>query len=216
MIDMLTEAGLEPALLLVLTERLPINGPGHIYLKPTSYLIAISSIGSWMMLPIPIPLLCRTDWPVRPTLHHGLSHDCDPLLCLSHLSHARSLFRKPRVLIAFCKCGHDQLYNDGCLFHSIYYSSCIPQLGVQLITSSVGFVAPSSLHSQLYHIWFYLSSIIFIIFLIISAIFYWFITTYHIVHIPHTATRLIWFTSFIHNFARIAFTHDIYPPFFIH
>ena len=26
-----------------------------------------------------------------------------------------------------------------------------PQLGVQLITSSVGFVAPSSLHSQLYH-----------------------------------------------------------------
>lgn len=26
---MLTEAGLEPALLLVLTERLPINGPGH-------------------------------------------------------------------------------------------------------------------------------------------------------------------------------------------
>ena len=30
MIDMLTEAGLEPALLLVLTERLPINGPGHI------------------------------------------------------------------------------------------------------------------------------------------------------------------------------------------
>ena len=49
MIDMLTEAGLEPALLLVLPERLPINGPGHIYLKPTSYLIAISSIGSWMM-----------------------------------------------------------------------------------------------------------------------------------------------------------------------
>ena len=49
MIDMSTEAGLEPALLLVLTERLPINGPGHIYLKPTSFLIAISSIGSWMM-----------------------------------------------------------------------------------------------------------------------------------------------------------------------
>ena len=46
MIDLLTEAGLEPALLLLLTERLPINGPGHIYLKPTSYLIAISSIGS--------------------------------------------------------------------------------------------------------------------------------------------------------------------------
>ena len=30
MIDLLTEAGLEPALLLLLTERLPINGPGHI------------------------------------------------------------------------------------------------------------------------------------------------------------------------------------------
>lgn len=41
--------------------------------------------------------------------------------------------------------------NDGCSSHSIYYSSCTPQLGVQLITSSVGFVAPSSLHSQLYH-----------------------------------------------------------------
>ena len=69
MIDLLTEAGLEPALLLVLTERLPINGPGHIYLKPTSYLIAISSIGSWMMLSILIPSLYRTDWLVRPTLH---------------------------------------------------------------------------------------------------------------------------------------------------
>ena len=129
MIDLLTEAGLEPALLLLLTERLPINGPGHIYLKPTSCLIAISSIGSWMMsfcpyitftivslcqwntiasygkcllvirrclklypvsmpvrcdidltvifkscralycLSIPIPLLFRTDWPVRPTWH---------------------------------------------------------------------------------------------------------------------------------------------------
>lgn len=51
--------------------------------------------------------------------------------------------------------------SDGCSFHSIYYSSCTPQLGVQLITSSVGFVAPSSLHSQLYHTWFYLSSIYF-------------------------------------------------------
>ena len=29
----------------------------HIYLKPTSYLIAISSIGSWMMLSIPIPFI---------------------------------------------------------------------------------------------------------------------------------------------------------------
>ena len=62
--------------------------------------------------------------------------------------------------------------NDGCSSHSIYYSSCTPQLGVQLITSSVGFVAPSSLHSQLYNTLFYLSSIIFIIFLIISTIFY--------------------------------------------
>ena len=43
------------------------------------------------------------------------------------------------------------------------YCFCTPQLGVQLITSSVGFVAPSSLHSQLYHTWFYLSSIIFVI-----------------------------------------------------
>lgn len=41
--------------------------------------------------------------------------------------------------------------SDGCSSHSICYCSCIPQLGVQLITSSVGFVAPSSLHSQLYH-----------------------------------------------------------------
>ena len=55
--------------------------------------------------------------------------------------------------------------NDGCSSHFIYYSSCTPQLGVQLITSSVGFVAPSSLHSQLYHIWFYLSSIYFRIWL---------------------------------------------------
>ena len=69
------------------------------------------------------------------------------LICLTHVP----IIRTPRVLIAFCKCGHDQLYNDGCSFHSIYYSSCTPQLGVQLITSSVGFVAPSSLHSQLYH-----------------------------------------------------------------
>ena len=43
------------------------------------------------------------------------------------------------------------------------YCFCTPQLGVQLITSSVGFVAPSSLHSQLYHTWFYLSSVIFVI-----------------------------------------------------
>ena len=70
---------------------LPIPPIPHIHLKPTSFLIAISSIGSWMILSIPIPLLCRTDWPVRPTCHHGLSHDCDPLLCLSHLSNARSL-----------------------------------------------------------------------------------------------------------------------------
>ena len=124
---------------------LAISSHADIYLKPTSCLIAISSISSWMMLSIPIPLLCRTDWPVRPTWHHGLSHDCNPLLCLSHLSYARSQ------------------YNDGCSSHSIYYSSCIPQLDVQLITSSVGFVAPSSLHSQLYHTWFYLSSIIFVI-----------------------------------------------------
>lgn len=55
--------------------------------------------------------------------------------------------------------------NDGCSSHSIYYSSCTPQPGVQLITSSVGFVAPSFLHSQLYHTWFYLSSIIFRIWL---------------------------------------------------
>ena len=72
-------------------------------------------------------------------------------LCLSHLPYARSL------------------YNDGCSSHSIYYSSCTPQLGVQLITSSVGFVAPSSLHSQLYHTWFYLSSIIFVINIPIAA-----------------------------------------------
>ena len=81
------------------------------------------------------------------------------LICLTHIP----IIRKPRVLIAFCKCGHDQLYNDGCSSHSIYYCSCIPQLGVQLITSSVGFVAPSSLHFQLYHTLFYLSSIIFTI-----------------------------------------------------
>ena len=54
-------------------------------------------------------------------------------LCLSHLSYARSR------------------YDYGCSSHSIYYSSCIPQLGVQLITSSVGFVAPSSLHCEKFY-----------------------------------------------------------------
>ena len=115
-------------------------------LKPTSYLIATSSIGSWMLftqypyitfagmflhgcyrgtierdpnslvcicrfsnsaqtpvrawyrfdgylqirsdivsLSIPIPLLCRTDWPVSPLSMRQLRHSC-----LSHLSHARS------------------------------------------------------------------------------------------------------------------------------
>ena len=50
---------------------LAISSHADIYLKPTSYLIAISSIGSWMMLSIPIPLLCRTDWPMRPTWHYS-------------------------------------------------------------------------------------------------------------------------------------------------
>ena len=47
---------------------------------------------------------------------------------LIYLTHV-PIIRKPRVLIAFCKCGHDQLYNDGCSSHSIYYSSCIPPAG---------------------------------------------------------------------------------------
>ena len=36
---------------------LPIPPIPHIYLKPTSYLIAISSISSWMLLSIPIPFI---------------------------------------------------------------------------------------------------------------------------------------------------------------
>ena len=45
MIAMLTEAGLEPALLLLLTERLPINGLGHMV------------VGFRLNLPEP-PLIC--------------------------------------------------------------------------------------------------------------------------------------------------------------
>ena len=36
---------------------LPIPPIPHIHLKPTSFLIAISSISSWMMLSIPIPFI---------------------------------------------------------------------------------------------------------------------------------------------------------------
>ena len=36
---------------------LAISSHADIHLKPTSYLIAISSIGSWMMLSIPIPFI---------------------------------------------------------------------------------------------------------------------------------------------------------------
>ena len=175
MIDMSTEAGLEPALLLLLTERLPINGPGHIYLKPTSYLIAISSIGSWMMsfcpyitftivslcqwntiarygkcllvirrclklYPVSMPVRCDIDLTVIFKSCRALYCLSTPipfimpnrltsapylalsnyaiyayLICLTHVP----IIRKPRVLIAFCKCGHDQLYNDGCSSNSI-------------------------------------------------------------------------------------------------
>ena len=85
MIDLLTEAGLEPALLLLLTERLPINGPGHIYLKPTSFLIAISSIGSWMMLPIPIPFIMPNRLTGAPYLALGNYAIHAYLICLTHV-----------------------------------------------------------------------------------------------------------------------------------
>ena len=85
MIDMLTEAGLEPALLLVLTERLPINGPGHIYLKPTSYLIAISSIGSWMLLSISIPFIMPNRLTGAPYLALSNYAIHAYLICLTHV-----------------------------------------------------------------------------------------------------------------------------------
>ena len=129
---------------------LPLHQSRIFNLKPTSCLIAISSIGPWMMLSIPIPLLCRTDWPVRPTWHYS-----------AFGAHSRSFKNTIHAYLIYLT--HVPYINDGCSSHSIYYCSCTPQLDVQLITSSVGFVAPSSLHSQLYHTWFYLSSIIFAI-----------------------------------------------------
>ena len=110
-------------------------------------------------LSIPIPFIMPNRLTGAPYLALSNYAIYAYLIYITHIH----IIRKPRVLIAFCKCGHDQLYNDGCSSHFIYYCFCTPQIGVQLITSSVGFVAPSSLQSQLYHTWFYLSSIIFVI-----------------------------------------------------
>ena len=147
----------------------------HIHLKPTSYLIAISSIGSWMMsfcpyitftivslcqwntiasyskcllvirrclklYPVSMPVRCDIDLTVifkscralyclsipipfimpnrltgAPYLALGNYAIYAYLICLTHVP----IIRTPRVLIAFCKCGHDQLYNDGCSSNSI-------------------------------------------------------------------------------------------------
>ena len=46
---------------------------------------------------------------------------------------------------------HVPYINDGCSSHSIYYCSCTPGFVASRSATYLGFVAPSSLHSQLYH-----------------------------------------------------------------
>ena len=64
---------------------LPIPPIPHIYLKPTSYLIAISSIGSWMMLSIPIPFIMPNRLTGAPYLALGNYAIYAYLICLTHV-----------------------------------------------------------------------------------------------------------------------------------
>ena len=68
-------------------------------------------------LSIPIPFIMPNRLTGAPYLALGNYAIHAYLICLTHVP----IIRKPRVLIAFCKCGHDQLYNDGCSSHSIYF-----------------------------------------------------------------------------------------------
>ena len=137
-----------------MSQTLPCLYASEMWYRFDGYLQILSSI---ILFINPNPFIIPNRLTGAPYLALGNYAIYAYLIYITHIP----IIRKPRVLIAFCKCGHDQLYNDGCSSHSIYYCFCTPQIGVQLITSSVGFVAPSSLHSQLYHTWFYLSSIIF-------------------------------------------------------
>lgn len=118
MINLLTEAGLEPALLLLLTERLPINGPGHIYLKPTSCLIAISSISSWMMLSIPIPFIIPNRLTGAPYLALGNYAIYAYLICLTHV---------PYIMMAV----HQTPLNRSCVFFKFSYIENIFQFSIK-------------------------------------------------------------------------------------
>ena len=64
---------------------LPIPPIPHIHLKPTSYLIAISSIGSWMMLSIPIPFIMPNRLTDAPYLALGNYAIYAYLICLTHV-----------------------------------------------------------------------------------------------------------------------------------
>ena len=112
----------------------------HIYLKPTSCLIAISSIGSWMMLSIPIPLLCRTDWLVRPTWHYSAfgAHSRSfkntihaYLICLTHV---------PNIMMAV----HQTPFNRSCAFFKFSYIENIFQFSIKFTdTLTCSYLPPS-------------------------------------------------------------------------
>ena len=57
----------------------------HIHLKPTSCLIAISSIGSWMMFTIPIPFIMPNRLTGAPYLALGNYAIYAYLICLTHV-----------------------------------------------------------------------------------------------------------------------------------
>ena len=64
---------------------LAISSHADIHLKPTSYLIAISSIGSWMMLSIPIPFIMPNRLTGAPYLALGNYAIYAYLICLTHV-----------------------------------------------------------------------------------------------------------------------------------
>ena len=119
---------------------LPIGVLSHIYLKPTSYLIAISSIGSWMMLSIPIPFIMPNRLTGAPYLALGNYAIHAYLIYLTHVPYTivavhqtpfNYCFRRGHVSLNI-KSGLDQSsncdYRGSLRSTSIFTFSIIPYL----------------------------------------------------------------------------------------
>ena len=119
---------------------LPIPPIPHIYLKPTSYLIAISSIGSWMMLSIPIPFIMPNRLTGAPYLALGNYAIHAYLIYLTHVPYTivavhqtpfNYCFRRGHVSLNI-KSGLDQSsncdYRGSLRSTSIFTFSIIPYL----------------------------------------------------------------------------------------